>query len=42
MNAARRVLRYLKGTTGCGILLSADHALQLHGFCDFDWGACPL
>lgn len=42
MNASRRVLRYLKGTTGCGILLSADNALQLHGFCDSDWGACPL
>ena len=28
MNTARRVLRYLKGTAGCGILPSANNDLQ--------------
>ena len=42
MEAARRVVRYLKGTAGQGILLRQTCNLQLTGFCDADWGACPL
>ena len=42
MEAARRVLRYLKGTPGQGLLLKADSDLQVYAFCDSDWGACPL
>ena len=42
MHAARRVLRYLKATPGKGILLRADNNLQVHAYCDTDWGACPL
>ena len=42
MQAARRLLRYLKGSPGDGILLHAKNDLQLYGFCDSDWGACPL
>ncbi|XP_057543951.1 secreted RxLR effector protein 161-like [Amaranthus tricolor] len=40
--AALRVVRYLKGTRGQGILLSADSDLTLQGWCDSDWVACPL
>ena len=42
MEAVRRVARYLKGTAGQGILLRQDCNLQLIGFCDADWGVCPL
>jgi len=35
MTVVRRVL-YLKGTAGCGLLLSAKSDLQLYGFCDSD------
>ncbi|KAJ7550592.1 hypothetical protein O6H91_07G108100 [Diphasiastrum complanatum] len=36
-NAAKRVLRYLKGTTTFGVDLSGGH-LQVIGFADADWG----
>jgi len=42
MTAACRVLRYIKGTHGCGILLQSNGALQLTAYCDSDWGSCPL
>lgn len=38
--AATRVLRYLKNNPGQGILLSATSKLQLHAYCDSDWGGC--
>jgi transposase InsO family protein len=40
--AALRVLRYLKGCPGQGILLHRQCNLQIYGFCDSDWAACPL
>ncbi|GJV97436.1 retrovirus-related pol polyprotein from transposon TNT 1-94 [Tanacetum coccineum] len=40
--AALRVVRYLKGCPGQGILLRSDNDLQLYGWCDSDWAACPL
>ncbi|XP_021854883.2 uncharacterized mitochondrial protein AtMg00810-like [Spinacia oleracea] len=40
--AAMRVVRYLKGTPGQGILLRADSDLTLQGWCDSDWAACPI
>lgn len=40
--AALRVVRYLKGTPGQGILLRADSELTLKGWCDSDWAACPI
>lgn len=40
--AALRVVHYLKGQPGQGILLWADKDLQVKGFCDFDWARCPL
>jgi len=42
MDAARRVLWYLKGTPGYGILLRSDCDLQIRAYCDADWAACPL
>jgi len=42
MAAACWVLRYIKGTPDCGILLQANSKLQLSTYCDSDWGACPL
>jgi len=42
MEAAKRVLRYLKGTPGHGILLRSGSHLNITAFCDSDWGACPL
>ena len=40
--AARRVLRYIKGSPGFGILLHADSNLNVYAYCDSDWGACLL
>ncbi|RVW69737.1 Retrovirus-related Pol polyprotein from transposon RE2 [Vitis vinifera] len=40
--AALRVVRYLKGTPGQGILLRADSDLSLQGWCDSNWAACPV
>lgn len=40
--AALKVVRYLKGTPGQGILLRADSDLSLQGWCDSDWAACPI
>ena len=42
MDATRQVIRYVKGTAGQGILLRADCNLQLVGYCDSDWGTCPM
>ncbi|XP_026380302.1 uncharacterized protein LOC113275077 [Papaver somniferum] len=40
--AALRVLRYLRGHPGQGIVLCKDSALQLISYCDSDWASCPL
>ncbi|XP_057251474.1 uncharacterized mitochondrial protein AtMg00810-like [Beta vulgaris subsp. vulgaris] len=39
--AALRVLRYLKGSPGQGILLRSRNDLCLSAYCDSDWAACP-
>lgn len=41
-NAAIRVVRYLKGCPGQGILLRSDCDQSLTGWCDSDWASCPL
>ncbi|CAL2225396.1 unnamed protein product [Prunus armeniaca] len=41
MEAALRILRYLKKSPGQGILLSSQNDLTLRAFCDSDWAGCP-
>lgn len=40
--AALRVVRYLKGNPGQGILLKAEKNFQITGWCDADYNSCPL
>lgn len=40
--AAIRVVKYLKGCPGQGILLSSKSDLQLTAYCDSDYAACPM
>ncbi|CAL1382055.1 unnamed protein product [Linum trigynum] len=40
LDAAHRVLRYLKASPGCGLLLPAHGPLRLTAYRDADWGGC--
>nr|GFA01404.1 hypothetical protein [Tanacetum cinerariifolium] len=40
LEAANRVLRYLKSTLGQGILISRSKDLALKAYCDADWLGC--
>nr|GEX12759.1 hypothetical protein [Tanacetum cinerariifolium] len=42
LEVAKRVLRYLKGTPGHGILLPHEGPTTLTGYCDSDWLGCPF
>ncbi|KAG8494583.1 hypothetical protein CXB51_012012 [Gossypium anomalum] len=42
LNAALRVVRYIKNCPGQGILLSSSSSCQLIAFCDSDWASCPM
>ncbi|BBN70142.1 RmlC-like cupins superfamily protein [Prunus dulcis] len=42
MEAALRVLRYLKGAPGQGLFFSSQNDLSLQAFCDLDWAGCPM
>ncbi|KAM2881066.1 hypothetical protein COP2_014191 [Malus domestica] len=39
-DAAMRILRYIKGTPGQGLLFPVNNNLDLKAFCDSDWGRC--
>lgn len=41
LQAANRILRYLKNDPGQGLFFSASAALNLTAFSDADWAACP-
>jgi len=40
-DAATRVLRYLKGSVGEGLFLSASSSINLVGYADSNWAGCP-
>lgn len=42
LNAVHRVLRYLKGSLGQGILLPSDGTLSLQAYCNADGAECPI
>lgn len=41
MQAAIRVIRYIKNAPGLGLLMSSVSADQLFAYCDSDWATCP-
>ncbi|XP_061338519.1 uncharacterized mitochondrial protein AtMg00810-like [Gastrolobium bilobum] len=41
-DAALRVLRYIKGNPGQGLLLRSNCDLLLRAYCDSDWASCPI
>ncbi|KAI9180968.1 hypothetical protein LWI28_009836 [Acer negundo] len=42
MEAALRVVRYLKGALGKGLFFSSNSDFRLRAYCDSDWAGCPL
>ncbi|BBG94208.1 wall-associated kinase 2 [Prunus dulcis] len=42
MEAALRILKYLKNAPGQGLFFSAENNLKLHAYCDSDWDGCPM
>ncbi|XP_049358910.1 uncharacterized mitochondrial protein AtMg00810-like [Solanum verrucosum] len=40
MEGALRVVRYIKGSPGMGLLMPSQTTSQLFAYCDSDWGAC--
>lgn len=40
LDAAHKVVRYLKGTLGQGLFMPAANACTLHAYCDSDWAGC--
>ncbi|GJW36328.1 ribonuclease H-like domain-containing protein [Tanacetum coccineum] len=41
LNAMKRILRYLRGTTNLGLQLFRSTTLQLIAYSDADWASCP-
>lgn len=42
LDAAFKVVRYVKHTLGQGIFLSATSPLSISAYSDSDWGGCPI
>ncbi|KAM2462030.1 hypothetical protein PS1_012938 [Malus domestica] len=41
MEAALRILKYIKNTPGQGLFFSSENDLVLNAYCDSDWAGCP-
>ncbi|XP_070035380.1 uncharacterized mitochondrial protein AtMg00810-like [Nicotiana tomentosiformis] len=41
MDATLRVIKYIKGAPGLGVLQHAKPVNKLTTYCDADWAACP-
>lgn len=39
--AVLRILRYLKGCPGQGVMLHSDSDLEIRAYCDSNWNSCP-
>ncbi|CAL8998681.1 unnamed protein product [Prunus brigantina] len=42
MEAALRILKYLKNAPGQGLFFPAGNNLKLQAYCDSDWAGCPM
>lgn len=42
LQAAHKILRYLKQAPSQGLFYPADQPLSLTAYCDADWGSCPV
>ncbi|GAV75211.1 hypothetical protein CFOL_v3_18690 [Cephalotus follicularis] len=42
MDAALRILRYLKREPGLGILMHSSNNFNLTAYCDSNWATCPM
>ncbi|XP_073219765.1 uncharacterized protein [Cicer arietinum] len=40
LQAAFRIVRFIKNNPGKGLFFPARSSFQIKGFCNFDWGAC--
>jgi len=41
-SAAKKILRYLKGTVNIGLMFKKSFSGQLEGYVDADWGSCVI
>ncbi|KAE8672369.1 hypothetical protein F3Y22_tig00111843pilonHSYRG00119 [Hibiscus syriacus] len=42
LHSALRIVRYIKGNPGQGILMDSNGNCEIRAYCDSDWAACPV